>query len=850
MADHTPRAFLDAAQARYDSGDAEAAIAALRDGITQFAGRPGILMSIANRLAAFGAPRPALDCLAQLLADEPGHWNGLSRRTALACQVRDFDQAGQALRALDQAAETPGQKAAAALARAQFLTMSGYPEQAAEENQRAFSLDPGNQTARLREIDRLMEAGAPGPARELLEGFLDTWPDVPAGHIRRVQLAQAAAGPASAIAAARELTARFPQFEPGYLEWAHLLELDGQTDAARDALRETAGRFPASARALLKLSALDLRCDNPDAALAWARQARRRAPQAPEPALAEVRCLDAAAQPEEARALLEPYVARDHAHPGVFTYLIRLADRMNDLEAMESYARQGLRRFPDNPELLALLARRSLAGTAPVPIEALAGQLAGKWPTARIESLCSDLLMKNYDFPAALTRLRQAAPRRNAMHACEIGRALTFLNRTALAIRYLRFCLRRWPDNQTIAAVAMSAFNRAGRDAEGAAFFTELAAAHGADGIFFDVQLAHLCFRAGKMQKGLHHYQAALAQGRLNYTQISLFIRCLAADGDVENARRLTADFQRLGKERNKQLLKTYQGQIVTEIALELAYEDSAVLRRLPAGDMTGFAKLVQEFPRSNVAGMRLVRNWCLERPQTTGAPAPIPRTVYQYWNDPTPPEAVCEMMASWRAAPGFEHRLYDRQKALLRLRKDFGPRWLRAFLLANNPAEEADFLRLCLLAREGGIYADADDSLIGSPERLTGGDTGLVVYVEAFGWNLGNNFLAARAGHPAIVLAARMARQALLMRSNETTWSKTGPGLLTRAVAQYLARQITEGQAVDATVLRMADTAATIAMHNPVHYKRKAGDWRQMSKTEAPDILAGILHETLKGAA
>ena len=213
-----------------------------------------------------------------------------------------------------------------------------------------------------------------------------------------------------------------------------------------------------------------------------------------------------------------------------------------------------------------------------------------------------------------------------------------------------------------------------------------------------------------------------------------------------------------------------------------------------------------------------------------------------QYWGDRAPPAQVTAMVDSWRAAPGFDHQLYDKMAALRFLREHFGPRWVSAFRLARYPAQEADLFRLCALAHSGGIYADADDVLLGGLDDLVQGPgaRGLILYREPLGGILGNNFIAAPPGHPAIIQAARMACAGLLQRSNEAIWNSTGPGLLTRAVAAYIARTDPAELSRELTLLDWPDVAGRVLMHNTVTYKSTAQHWN----TDVPPPEIGVWQE------
>lgn len=90
------------------------------------------------------------------------------------------------------------------------------------------------------------------------------------------------------------------------------------------------------------------------------------------------------------------------------------------------------------------------------------------------------------------------------------------------------------------------------------------------------------------------------------------------------------------------------------------------------------------------------------------GAP-PIPKIIWSYWQTAPPPDFVARCFANWqRLAPDHELRLLDREH--------IAP-WLDADTLAQGfdalPAfRQADWLRVQLLARHGGIWIDASTIL------------------------------------------------------------------------------------------------------------------------------------------
>mmetsp|Transcript_112397 Transcript_112397/g.303393 ORF Transcript_112397/g.303393 Transcript_112397/m.303393 type:complete len:390 (-) Transcript_112397:17-1186(-) len=125
-----------------------------------------------------------------------------------------------------------------------------------------------------------------------------------------------------------------------------------------------------------------------------------------------------------------------------------------------------------------------------------------------------------------------------------------------------------------------------------------------------------------------------------------------------------------------------------------------------------------------------------------------IPAKIHQVWlGSKEIPEHCREMMATWSEKhPTWEYRLWtdvDLPEAGL------PPRLADLFACAENPAEKSDVLRLWLVLKYGGLYADVDfecfrpvDVLLQRFSFVTG-----LSNVGAF--ELNNGLFAASPGHP-----------------------------------------------------------------------------------------------------
>jgi mannosyltransferase OCH1-like enzyme len=198
---------------------------------------------------------------------------------------------------------------------------------------------------------------------------------------------------------------------------------------------------------------------------------------------------------------------------------------------------------------------------------------------------------------------------------------------------------------------------------------------------------------------------------------------------------------------------------------------------------------------------------------ERAGQTTPIPRTLVRFWHDPhdVPPD-VRECLESWDTLrdEGFAFRMFGDASATAYIAERYGSRELAAFNRCRHPAMRSDYLRICFVLAEGGLYVDADDVLLdrgwegafrdgtlkvqplcydviaggmvpqSELRRLDLPTEGRIFYVN-------NNPIAAPAGHPALRLALARATTRLLGGDPAPEiQSTTGPGNLTAVLAAY----------------------------------------------------------------
>lgn len=843
--------ILDRAAARFKAGAAEEAVDLL------LAAVPGLAL---DRIVPFtrkaealltrnGARFAALDCVEAALRVLPDQDDLQILRVAVLLRL---GRSPEAVRVLEQwRPETP--PPAYWRYRAQVAMVLGDAARALQAVAAARRQGQDDAALRVFEIKALM-LEAPQEAMDCAARAREAFPAHAGVFLHLVRAHRAVEGPAAAQALAEEGAEAFPASAAIRIELAEILRAQGDCEAAMRQLEEAARCEPRAPLPAVHMALLHLAEHRPEEALKAACRARDLGQGLPRVELVHADCLDAVGRPDEALARMEALFARGQAGPAGLRDLVKTHLARGDMEAVARYLRAGQEMFPGHPVLVDQLVRYSGLTEEDFPPGQLAGWLEACLPGPRLRRLQAHLRLSAFDFPGALTELR-AVPRaeRTAQHAEQVAKALYYSNRLTLAMRYLRLSLRAWPADPRLAGLVSATFVRAGQERVGLALLQAAAGQTPGGQVTMARHLIKLQANLGLLDDALASFRTALGQapGRLR-AEANTLLRELAARGRSEDATAVLREGRAAGVWSDPHFQKTLLGQSMTELNIALFDPGNGPLKPLPLDDTAGHVALVTADPQSNVVAMRFLQHWHAhlqgaeaERPADTVQPV-VPRRIVQYWNAPEPPEAIAGMIDSWRAAPGWEHEMFDRRAALDYLRRDCGPKWARAFSLANNPAEESDFLRLCVLARKGGVYADADDILTGPLAPMIDRGAGFVAILEPGLSTIGNNFMAAAPGHPLITLAAKMARGALLARANETTWSKTGPALLTRAAALYLAHRAETGATGDVAFLRYDDILGGIAIHNKVPHKRKAGDWRQSSRPRNEAVFARVLQECL----
>ena len=299
-------------------------------------------------------------------------------------------------------------------------------------------------------------------------------------------------------------------------------------------------------------------------------------------------------------------------------------------------------------------------------------------------------------------------------------------------------------------------------------------------------------------------------------------------------ALRLQAGEVALGRRQGRFNL-TLPGQLLDEAALTpglTAALAAALALPEPVEAVAAVAAVLRANPDVTAPAMALLVALRRQGPLVTPDPdaPPIPRAIGQFWDTGEPPADVAGIMASWEERnPGHALRRFDTASAITWLAAHDAPKTLAAFLRADGAAQRADLFRLAWLARQGGLWVDADDRCLAPIEAVLPAGAALVGVQEDLG-SCANNLLAAAPEHPVILRALRDAVAALNRGDGDIVWLATGPGLVTRSLGAAVLEASGDGRIGLPPGVAILDRRAVmpcVAMHAAAAYKTTSRYWQ-----------------------
>ena len=725
----------------------------------------------ATLLREAGEPQAALAALAPLRAEHPADAGLLIE---LASILRVLGRHTESLAACDAVPASAAGDGRLATLRIDALLRLGRAEEALAVADQALAARPDAATLGLRRGQVLRELGRHAEAIAWLEEVDRRHPGN--AHIL-FQLAashRVAGAHADSLAVLDRILAADPDHRSALLTRIEVMRLAGDGAGIADAMAQAAARLREGGDATLHATVL---CKGlPHLPEEEARRVLRKnatrlagiaATLAPELLWETYRRADQLGMGADYAGFAEALLA----HDGLRFTTARAILRASLAVGLPNWQRVGARMLPHVQPADRGLFRTELATHAGMPAEALAGRERG----------------------SAYFR---------AEHALQISALLRQMGRVRVAARYMGFAHRRFPDNFAVLKDYVSCLAGSGQ-AERAQ--------------------AVLAAQEARLPALPPVWREVVAQGWAEIDQPRRAMALIDGPGAhgwrdwyVANALAAAAraDWPALAETfgDGTRVTPSLRGALLVE---SLRHADAD----LPAHELTitAIARIGRWMEAAPAAPPAV--------PLSTG-PA-IPRQIVQYWSQGTPPPQVQAAVASWQRAEGFTHHLFSRGEAQQFLHRELGRDWLRAFNRAGSPTEESDYFRLCRIGLQGGIYADCDDWLTGDPQALIDPAGRLTVWREPTG-AVGNNLLVAPPRHPVILWAAISARNALLEGHADNVWIRTGPGLLTRAIAWRLEASAAAGTDPGLRILPRWQLGRVVQYHSPLSYKSGAGYWNR----------------------
>ncbi len=344
--------------------------------------------------------------------------------------------------------------------------------------------------------------------------------------------------------------------------------------------------------------------------------------------------------------------------------------------------------------------------------------------------------------PVAL-RDREAAER--------VGRVLLSGGCGPLAARYLRRCCQRWPKDRALSDLAALASDACGMD-EGERPWPGRGPS-----------LQSLA-RDGARTAQIGLIEASLLAGDLEQAEAGL-AALTPEDGPLARALLFHPRATRIGTLLN-------EARILAAAGIDWTDDDAAQC----ASDLDGFFLTA----RTGLAGFA-------SAVREGGVGTATPETVHLIWPSPCAPGREAErLFEAWRGATRREVVVHSLSDGPARMAEAGGKAAVEAFGMARDAAQKADLVMLALAVSQGGAIVSGDQWPSGQVDALFDAATGAVVFRDTDG-SVSLDALALPAGHPLAQRGLDRMVASCLGRDNDHRWFKTGPGLMTRVMAQYV---------------------------------------------------------------
>lgn len=202
---------------------------------------------------------------------------------------------------------------------------------------------------------------------------------------------------------------------------------------------------------------------------------------------------------------------------------------------------------------------------------------------------------------------------------------------------------------------------------------------------------------------------------------------------------------------------------------------------------------------------------------RSAGAAQRIPRILWQtnYAQRVTPQLYGC-FLFNRAVAPTYDYRFVDDEACDRFVEQNFPGRVWQAFRRLNIGAARADFWRILVLLKHGGVYMDIDGNFVGDPDRFIAPDAEHV-FIATDDAAVTNYFMASAPGNPVLQdICDEIVRN---IENGELTsiFHMTGPTVIDRIV---------KARAITPTSHRIASIQGQFTNKKGQYADKPAGRW------------------------
>ena len=440
---------------------------------------------------------------------------------------------------------------------------------------------------------------------------------------------------------------------------------------------------------------------------------------------------------------------------------------------------------------IALVQRACSLGAFSLAQQIAAACADAPWPPADRQAFAiEDALLRKGPRAAMDWIAAHPTPRRDAEAAARIGRVLVAAGTGPLAARYLGRACRRWPAEAALQDLSAEALIACGAADTGPQPPENAASGPFPATVGNGAQDPSPALRIAAIERHLLTGDLVAAEA------------CLAAlsphDGPMAEALICRPRSTQLGTLLN-------EARVLAAMGIDWSGADRAALAPLAADFFLPARRVVDLWLEAQ--GMALLP-----------AVGTRPDRLHLIW--PTPLADRAEerrIIAAW-AASGFpDPQTHTPAERPGWLRRHHGIKAARAYARADDAAQKADLFMLALLLDQGGIAVLGPQWPNRALARWCHGLADSVMFRDGAG-ALVSDVIMGPKGHPVIAAAWEMALDACLQGEREHRWFKTGPGLLTRAMARVILAEGLAPEALGLVPLR--------ALRQRLHPYRPAAIW------------------------